>query len=375
MFRKVIFLGVMVLAFAACQNSNESISFDAEAKGIDDGTKVYLATLGENNNTVPLDTTEVSEGKFELALTDGSEGQKLNLIKVEGKKGNLLFIDEGKPLTATVYGDSLRASVVKGGENNGLMKEYIGLINDFQKQASNIQAEMQQAMANGDRSAMVEGRNKSKEIEKENIEKRKQLASENPNSLVSLMIMSDLLNGNKITNKEAKSFFKEIDPALKDYTLGKSFQQKIAQMNATDIGAKAPEFSGPTPDGDELALKDAMGKLTLIDFWASWCKPCRVENPNIVSIYNDYKDKGFSVIGVSLDKPNQAAKWKNAIESDELDWHHVSNLKFWRDPIAVKYGVKSIPKAFLIDEEGVIVAKDLRGNQLREKVAEILDEE
>jgi peroxiredoxin len=148
--------------------------------------------------------------------------------------------------------------------------------------------------------------------------------------------------------------------------------QNIAKIGATDIGAEAPNFSGPTPKGEELALEDAMSKVTLIDFWASWCRPCRIENPNIVSIYNDYKDRGFTVIGVSLDKPNSKDAWLKAIEDDNLEWNHVSNLKYWQEPIAQKYGIRSIPAAFLIDENGIIIGKNLRGNDLREKVKEVL---
>jgi len=137
----------------------------------------------------------------------------------------------------------------------------------------------------------------------------------------------------------------------------------------------APKFEGPTPSGDILSLDEALGKVTLVDFWASWCKPCRIENPNIVSVYQDYKDKGFKVLGVSLDKPNQKDRWIKAIEDDNLTWNHISNLQYWEEPIARLYGISSIPAAFLLDEDGRIVAKDLRGQALRNKVDELLNEE
>jgi thiol-disulfide isomerase/thioredoxin len=120
-------------------------------------------------------------------------------------------------------------------------------------------------------------------------------------------------------------------------------------------------------------LKDAMGEYTIIDFWASWCGPCRKENPNVVRVYNNYHDKGLNIISVSLDKAGQKDRWIKAIKKDKMDWFHVSNLQFWQDPIAKQYGVRSIPATFLLDKNGIIIAKNLRGNALDAKVASLLD--
>jgi thiol-disulfide isomerase/thioredoxin len=117
-------------------------------------------------------------------------------------------------------------------------------------------------------------------------------------------------------------------------------------------------------------LKSIAGKVTIVDFWASWCGPCRAENPNMVSIYNEFHSKGLNIIGVSLD--DDATKWKNAIKKDKLIWYHVSNLKGWSDPIAKQYEVDEIPATFIFDASGQIVAKNLRGSELRAKIALLL---
>jgi peroxiredoxin len=132
----------------------------------------------------------------------------------------------------------------------------------------------------------------------------------------------------------------------------------------------APAFSAKSPNGTTISLKESLGKVTIIDFWASWCGPCRKENPNVVALYNEFHSKGLNIIGVSLD--DDATKWKDAIAKDKLTWNHVSNLKGFEDPIATLYDVQQIPTTFVLDSKGNIVAKDLRGDELKAKVQELL---
>ncbi|TXC78484.1 TlpA family protein disulfide reductase [Luteibaculum oceani] len=151
-------------------------------------------------------------------------------------------------------------------------------------------------------------------------------------------------------------------------------QQKKAEEEREKLlaeGNVAPEISLPNPDGKVINLSDLRGKYVLIDFWASWCKPCRRENPNVVNAYKKYKSKGFEILSVSLDKNKSA--WVNAIKSDNMTWKHVSDLKFWNSEAAQKYGVNSIPFTLLIDPEGKIVAKNLRGEALHNTLAKLLN--
>ena len=133
----------------------------------------------------------------------------------------------------------------------------------------------------------------------------------------------------------------------------------------------APDFKAPTPDGNMVSLKESLGKVTLIDFWASWCPPCREENPNVAALYTEFHSKGLNIISVSLDE--DATKWKDAITNDKLIWTQISNLKEMKDPIALQYGVVQIPTTFLVDASGKIAAVDLNGESLKAKIKELLE--
>jgi len=150
-----------------------------------------------------------------------------------------------------------------------------------------------------------------------------------------------------------------------------NIQTQINRSKSTIIGAVAPEISQKTPDGEVAKLSDLRGKVVLIDFWASWCGPCRRENPKVVALYNKYKDQGFEVLGVSLDGDKK--RWVAAIEKDKLTWTHVSDLKKWKSGAAADYGVRSIPTTILIDQEGRILAKNLKGAALEAKVKQALE--
>ncbi len=146
-------------------------------------------------------------------------------------------------------------------------------------------------------------------------------------------------------------------------------KQQLAGLRTFAIGAVAPDFSGPDPSGTSISLSSLRGKVVLIDFWASWCGPCRRENPNVVRLYNTYKDKGFEILGVSLDKTK--SRWEQAIEADQLTWLHISDLKGWQSKYARQYGVSSIPQTVLLDAEGKILARNLRGEALAMKLKEL----
>lgn len=159
--------------------------------------------------------------------------------------------------------------------------------------------------------------------------------------------------------------------ALKESPVGKGILFSMASNLHTKIGAVAIDFEQNTPAGKPVKLSSFKGKYVLVDFWASWCGPCREENPNLVSAYKKFNAKGFEILGVSLDQPGERARWVDAIKQDNLVWTQVSDLKGWDNEAAKAYGIKSIPSSFLLDPSGRIIGKDLRGKELNSKLAEI----
>lgn len=160
------------------------------------------------------------------------------------------------------------------------------------------------------------------------------------------------------------------DPALADYKYVKTLKESLVKLKLTAVGQVAPDFTQNDPDGKPVKLSDFKGQYLLVDFWASWCGPCRAENPNVVAAYNKYKGKKFTILGVSLDRDKAA--WLKGIQDDKLTWTQVSDVKYWDNEVAKLYGVRSIPANFLLDKNGRIVGRNLRGDKLEEALAKLV---
>ncbi len=213
-----------------------------------------------------------------------------------------------------------------------------------------------------------------------NAEKQQQfiegaLADIAPGTPAHKLALSGVVTGLKQRNSQSFAYFAQQFIGVykeKDPDAAASMYAEIEQMKNLMKGGNAPDFSQNNPEGEPLSLSDFRGKVVLLDFWASWCGPCRRENPNVVKVYEKYKDKGFEILGISLDRDRE--KWLAAIEADELTWPHVSDLKGWQNEVAQLYGVRSIPHTVLIDAEGNVIANKLRAEALEVKLAEIFGE-
>ncbi|SFO22751.1 Peroxiredoxin [Chitinophaga sp. YR627] len=193
-----------------------------------------------------------------------------------------------------------------------------------------------------------------------------------PKSMVSLDVIQQYAYEASDKVGQLDSMLNSLDGSLKKTKNGQDLAKLIGSWKATVIGAEAPLFTQNDTLGKPVNLKDFRGKYVLVDFWASWCRPCRMENPYVVAAFNNHKDKAFTIVSVSLDQPTGHDAWINAIHKDGLTWTHVSDLKFWDNDVAKQYGVKSVPQNFLLDPQGKIIAKNLRGEELDKRLNELL---
>lgn len=376
--KKIFALAFTTALFISCDKGGYTISGDV--KGFDDGTVVYINRIEEATGFVKIDSTEIQAGTFEFK----GESPELDLYFIElgtTQEFAFPFVWENGSIKFTFDREKPEEIKVTGTKNNDLMTSYNEEAYKIQQEIKNFQDQNQQkfaeAQANEDQETMgsiIDGINT---LQDKYLEQNKTFIGANKDSYISLLLLTQLSTTDALTSEEIKDYFNNFDTSLKETKKGKEFAETLKKIEEDEkerqkvaIGQKAPDFSANTPEGTTESLYNNLGKVTIIDFWASWCGPCRRENPNVVALYNKYKDNGLKIIGVSLDKENE--KWVQAIADDQLDWLQISNLKFWDDPIAKDYFVESIPATFILDENGTIVAKDLRGAELENKIAELL---
>jgi len=201
---------------------------------------------------------------------------------------------------------------------------------------------------------------------------QQQFIKQYPDSYISLVVLMEL-SGHDIDVATVEPVYKSLTASVRNTAAGLEFAKAIEAVRATSIGAMAPVFTQNDVNDKPVSLTDFRGKYVLVDFWASWCGPCRGENPNVVKAYNQYKNKNFTVLGVSLDRPGKKDDWLAAIKADGLAWTQVSDLKFWDNDVAKLYGITSIPQNYLLDPTGKIIGKNLRGDELNKKLATLFN--
>ena len=346
------------MTLAAC-NAQSGYKVTGTVEGIPDGKAIIATVNGSSLDT--LAKADVKNGSFEFT---GNVSEPTGAyIMVIGQRGAIPFMLENANITVNAGQAGL---TVTGSEGQKIYDQFMAINASAQQEAMKLQQEYQ--AANGDQAKIQAVQEAYAKLMTDAQAKETELIKANPDSYVSTFVIVSSMG--QMEYEQLKERYSLLGEKAKASAQGKAIAAQIAKLESTAIGQIAPNFTITTPEGESISLYDIKGKVKLIDFWASWCAPCRGENPHVVEIYKEYHPKGLEIFGVSLDNNKEA--WVKAIADDGLVWKHGSDLKGWQSAPAQLYSVTGIPHTVLLDENNKIIAKNLRGDELKQKIAELL---
>ena len=376
--KKIFFYIIALLPSLAFAQTTSTFTIQGKVGSLNSPVRAYLFyQLGANKI---IDSADIIQGSFKFTGSVMDPSQALLVIDHKGLgsafldekslDGLSLYLEKGTFAVVSTT-DSIAKAQITGSTVNDGYKKLMADLTPIIAKAKQMKAE---------ESAVPAAQQNTEEFQNAQDIKHKALAAqqtaifekfikENPNNYMSLIVLSSL--GPSPDYVVLDGLFNSLSQNIKDTEQGKSIRKGIDGLKSTSLGAVAPDFTQNDVNDKPVTLSSFRGKYVLLDFWASWCGPCRQENPNVVKEFNKFKTKNFTIIGVSLDKADGKAAWLAAIKNDGLNWTQVSDLSFWSNQVAVLYAVQSIPHNFLIDPTGKIIAKDLRGNDLDNKLSEI----
>jgi peroxiredoxin len=367
MLKKGIVALLAILIVFACdtKEENDGVTISGTVENPKADGSITLAKLSGGKREV-LDTITLDDqNNFEVTVqTDAPEFYQINFYNTQ-------------LATMAVYESDLKV-IADGSDKDGKLEisgsEDVENMAEIQRLLKEQNAEIQRINAE-----FIAARNAKDEEKMKNIQddfllmqekKKEQIKGKVKEMLPSIAVIQAM---NFFDPNQDYEFMRmvanKLHEAHPNSEIVNFYKEQMDDLAATAIGTEAPVFEMPTPEGDTVSLKDFRGNYVLVDFWAAWCKPCREENPNLVRAYQKYKDEGFEILGVSLDRKRE--DWLQAIENDNLSWTQVSELKYWQTPVVQQYNITGIPFSVLINPEGEIVAKNLRGDKLHQKLAEI----
>ena len=327
-----------------------------EITGRIEGAEGVKFTLQKNisGKAVILDTVVVINGTFKIMGGSVDYPEMVSLVTLDSRKGFSFYLENAK-INITGKLESLNDAKVTGSKSNDEFTAFMRSIKPLSEKLTKAANEYKittEAIMGDIKTA------------------QKNFVKNNPGSFVSPMLLRNLTS--EMKPEELQSIINAMDPEVAKSPDMKEIRSKVSAMISMAAGKKAPDFTLNDVNGKPVPLSSKIGiRLLLIDFWAGWCSPCRLENPNVLKVYQEFNKRGFDIIGVSLDRTKD--EWVKAIADDKLPWTQVSDLKYFNSPVAKLYNINAIPANFLLDEKGTIITSNLRGEALYNKIKEILD--
>ncbi len=363
---KKILVFIAAVALFACSRQEEGFEITVNLDGAEG--QILLEKRGASQ-WIPVDTADIVDGtavlKGEVTVPED------HYLSVMGQRAKTILFVENAKMTVSGNIDNLELITVTGSKTHDEYNQVNSRIQEIGEEYMALYQQAREAAAAGNEEQATQLMQQVEELYESTNTIQADFIRDNPGSYATPYFLSRVQYGMDVD--ELDKLVSALDPKLTEVPSIVALKERIDKLKTVAVGQVAPDFTMNDPDGNPVKFSDIYKKneYTLLDFWAAWCGPCRQENPNIVAVYNDYKEKGFSVFGVSLDRDRDA--WLKAIDDDKLTWEHVSDLAYWNNAAAQMYAVNSIPSSLIVDKNGKIIAKNKRDEELRETVSELLD--
>ena len=362
-----------LLFLSSCGSSDNQFELIGNAD-VSDGTMIYVLQADQNNQPYIKDSTSVQSNSFKFKGI--SSTPQISYIQVQGVNGYVLAILENGDIKADIYKDSISKSKVYGTKSNDDFIKYKSETKSLVDVMNNISSDAQNAIMSGDVVTAMELEKEYNSKEREVMLYEWDFIVDNLDSYMSALLLEVFMIENKVNKDSIIDVYESFSNRIKVSDVGKNIADLLSQFeDPIEVGEIAPDFTAPSIDGPDITLSNVLldNKVTLLDCWAAWCRPCRIENPNLVRLHKKYKDAGFDIIGVSLDRTRE--QWEQAVIDDNLPWTQVSNLNFWNDPVARRYSIRAIPQSYLLNKDGLVMGKNLRGQELEDRILSLLNAE